>query len=309
MNKALIIGAGFLGSTLYQAFEWVPGWDVRIHDINPFNSKLQQDINSGELNIAVKWAPIEFAKEANLIFICLPTPMAPNGSCFTGAIEGTIQSIRSLGSKAQICIKSTVPPGTTQRLNERYGNICFSPEFLTEANALNDFINLKYQIIGYPEVMPDVFDSLECQVSKLYAAAAKRDPLLKHHPMELAGGDNIISISSTAAEMVKYMRNCYLATRLSFFNEMKQVCDKLGLRYPDVACIAGLDSRVGAHYNHIDEAEPEFSGSCLPKDLNAFIHFAKELGVDPKVASAVWAKNLEVAKKKTWLKEKGRAVV
>ena len=73
--------------------------------------------------------------------------------------------------------------------------------------------------------------------------------------------------------------------------------------------LAGLDWRVGKHYNAIDEDEPEFSGSCLPKDINAFIYFAKELGVDPKVARAVWDKNVEVAKRKTWEKMLGRAVI
>lgn len=309
MKNLLIVGAGFLGTTLYRAFLRLKDWNVQIHDKNPEESKLQKNLNSGDIHLGFEdnndprvpnWASMDAASEADLVFVCVPTPMKSNGECCTDIVESVISEIRSINENCWICIKSTVPPGTTQRMHDQYGNVCFNPEFLTEVNAFHDFTTLPYQIIGYAETIPNVYDSIGCPIRNLFESANSEG---------LIDATSILEFSAKTAEMIKYTRNCYLATRLSFFNEIKQICDKLDIDYEQMSYYAGLDSRVGNHYNRIYENEPEFSGVCLPKDLNALIYFATELGVDPKVAKAVWAKNVEVAKRRTWEKEKGRAVI
>ena len=116
-------------------------------------------------------------------------------------------------------------------------------------------------------------------------------------------------MSATELEMVKYTKNTYLATRLSFFNEIKQICDKLDVDFNFVKSVAGLDERVGNHYNTVNEDNPGWGGHCLVKDINALIYLEKSLGIDPKVLQAVADKNLEVRKYRDWEKQEGRAVI
>lgn len=283
--KVAIFGGGFVGFTCYQVFSKSPH-EVGIYDVNKEGSKAYLEGDD------VKFFSLEEAVQADLVFVCVPTPMSKEtGECRTHIVEGVIHDVREARQKSLIIIKSTVPPGTTEAMNEKYGNVAFSPEFLTEANALDDFISTGYQIIG----------SKNTQHQDTFASLIKSCPEIQDHLIE--------PLEPTEAEMVKYIRNTYLATRLSFFNEIKQICDKLGIYYPYLKYFAGLDQRVGGHYNSVNEDNPGFGGHCLPKDLNAMIFKAKELGVEPKVLKAVNEKNLEVRKNRDWETMEGRAIV
>ena len=308
-KKCLIIGAGFVGGTCYKVFHQLKNWDVQVHDLNPGESQLEQTFRNEFEDSEINWADPEgldatdSIKSADLIFVALPTPMIKDtGECHIGIVESAIKEVRKVNQDSWICIKSTVPPGTTQEMYQKWGRVCFNPEFLTEANALQDFRELRYQIIGSPHLMPGICDSVDNPIFDLYSDCRIQ---------KLLNIDDaaVLDLHSTQAEMIKYMRNCYLATRLSFFNEMAQICDASGLDFVATKWWAGLDSRVGQHYSEIDPEEPEFSGSCLPKDVNALIFFMKSLGGSPTMLEAVWKKNLEVAKKKTWEGEVGRAVL
>jgi UDPglucose 6-dehydrogenase len=279
-----IWGAGFVGATCYQAFSKVSGWDVIVWDKFPDKCKLKQempDANFDAYNAKVAYS-------ADLHFICVPTPMnKETGQCFTGIVEEVAKKIANHNKHgADIVIKSTVPPGTTKRLNDKYGRVFFNPEFLTEADAYEDFVSLPYQIVGNPG------RSRSTLLATLYQNAAKQGVI--------EGGKMMLDTDSTVAEMVKLTRNCYLATRLSFFNEIKQLCDKLEVNYDDMRALAGMDERIGTHYNRVSDDNPGWGLSCLPKDLNDLMFVAKDLGVDPKVMKAVWEKNLEVRKHRDW---------
>ena len=120
----------------------------------------------------------------------------------------------------------------------------------------------------------------------------------------------VIKTGSDTAEMVKYFTNCFLATKVGFANEMKQICDQHAIDYDKVVEYALYDKRIGT--SHLSTPGPDgkmgFGGSCFPKDLNALVVVAKQCGVDPKILQAVWEKNLEVRPEKDWELLKGRAV-
>ena len=110
--------------------------------------------------------------------------------------------------------------------------------------------------------------------------------------------------------MVKYFINTFLAVKVSFANEIKQICDLIDLDYDEVKDLALYDNRIGKTHLMVPgpDGEMGFGGTCFPKDIKAFIHFVKEQGIDPVVLEAVWDKNLQVRGKKDWLALPGRAI-
>ena len=218
--------------------------------------------------------------------------MNPDGSCDTSIIEETILKIDNVGTKDHVVIiKSTVLPGTTEKLNDRCTKIqvVFNPEFLTEANYIEDFKNQARIILGGPR--PGT-----TKVKTLYKKVFQETPIIK--------------TGSTIAELVKYFTNCFLASKVSFANEFKQVCDKVNADFDKVVEYALYDKRIGK--THFSVPGPDgklgFGGSCFPKDLNAFISLAIEAGINPAIMSATWEKNLELRPEKDWEKLLGRAV-
>lgn len=285
MIKIGIIGQGFVGGTCYEAFSKIEGYEVRAYDKDPERSK-----NS-----------FEEVVESNVIFVAVPTPMdLDTGECYTHIVDKVVAQIRAKNTDSYIVIKSTVPPGTTERLNFSYGKIAFSPEFLTEANAYTDFVNLPYQIVGYSEES-QLDDEGFGLIGDIFIDAYKQGIMQSRE---------IYSISARTAELCKYTRNTYLATRLSFFNEIKLVCDKLKIPYDELKYFAGLDERVGNHYNTVDPENPGFGGHCLPKDLSALVY-----EMENKLAQSAWLlrgvrdRNDAVRKERDWEKMPGRAVI
>ena len=274
-----IIGQGCVGNAIYQKFKNY--FDVLTYDLD---SKL---CNSTLENLCEK---------CETIFVCLPTPMNENGSCCTDIVEDCLKDIEILTSFEQkqktIVLKSTVSPGTTEKWNTEFSflQIIFNPEFLTEANAVSDFENQNRIILGGPRP----------QTTKLKQIYSKVFP--KAH---------IIKTNSTHAEMVKYLTNSFLATKVSFANEIYQICEKLKVDYDKVVEYATLDDRLGKTHWQVPGPDGDygFGGHCLPKDLSALIHIAMKLDVDINVLNAVEAANDVVRKNRDWENMKGRAVV
>ena len=219
--------------------------------------------------------------------------MNKNGSCNTDIVEGVVDDINKLSSKEKIVvIKSTISPGTTDRLNKKYKKISviFNPEFLTEANFIEDFKNQTRIILG----------GTRKGTNKLRQIYSKVFP--KSH---------IIKTGSKTAEMVKYMTNTYLATKVSFANEIYQICEKLNIDYDKVVEYSTLDERLG--YSHWSVPGPDedfgFGGHCFPKDLQALISVADELDLDVDVLRSTQHTNDKVRKDRDWERMKGRAVV
>jgi UDPglucose 6-dehydrogenase len=275
-----IVGQGFVGTAIKAGMS--PIFNVQTYD------KFKPEESTCE-NLD------ELAHRAEIIFICLPTPMKKTGECDLNIVKDTIMELDRIlapyGASKTLIIKSTVPPGTTKKLNEKCSSlqVVFNPEFLTEANYIEDFRNQSRIVIGGPRPATTL-------VKHMYR---KRFPMTP-----------IIKTGATTAELVKYFTNCFLATKVSFANEFKQICNELEVDYDKVVEYALHDERIGR--SHFSTPGPDgklgFGGSCFPKDLNAFIYLAISLGVEPAVLRAVWNKNIEVRPEKDWENLKGRAV-
>jgi len=191
-----------------------------------------------------------------------------------------------------VVIKSTIPPGTTEKLNEecKHIQVVFNPEFLTEANFIEDFKNQSRIIIGGPR-------PASTKVRQLFYKVFPKSHIIKTH--------------STIAEMVKYMTNTFLATKVSFANEIKMICDGLDIDYDKVVEYSTYDERLGKSHWAVPGPDGKlgFGGSCFPKDINALIHLAGELELCTEVLMGAWNTNLRVRPEEDWKELKGRAVV
>ena len=273
-----IIGQGFVGNAIYQKFKNY--FDVHTYDLDESKS------NDTKENVI----------HQQYLFLCLPTPMNTDGSCNVDIIERELENIDLIADNHEVVktvvIKSTISPGTTEKWNKKYEalNIVFNPEFLTEANAVEDFNNQNRIILGGPR---PATTELRRLYSKVFPKA------------------HIIKTDSTHAEMVKYLTNSFLATKVSFANEIYQVCQKLNIDYDKVVEYATLDDRLGKSHWNVPGPDGDFGfgGHCLPKDLSALIYLAMNLDTETNVLNAVEETNDVVRKNRDWENMKGRAVV
>jgi UDPglucose 6-dehydrogenase len=276
--KIGIVGQGYVGTAVKDVFK--NHYEIETYDIT-------KSLSSTE-------SVAELAKLTDLVFVCVPTPMNSDGSCNTFAVEkvvGNIENARRKRCKI-VAIKSTIPPGTTEDYNERCKNIqvLFNPEFLTEANFINDFRNQNRIIIGGPR-------PASTKLRQIYSLAFPNVPIIK--------------TGSTTAEMVKYMTNSFLATKVSFANEMKMICDKFSIDYDKVVEYSTYDDRLGKSHWSVPGPDGKlgFGGSCFPKDIQALIHYCNENEIPAKTLIAAWDTNLKVRPEKDWEELKGRAVM
>lgn len=270
-----IIGQGFVGNAIYQKFK------------NYYNV-LTFDLDNSKCNSTEK----ELINNSEVIFVCLPTPMNEDGSCNIDIVESVIKKINDTSKGKIVVIKSTIAPGTTDKLNSKYENItiAFNPEFLTERNAIEDYENQNRIILGGPRTATT---KLKQVFSKVFPKA------------------EIIKTDSTHAEMVKYLINTFLSVKVSFANEIYQLCGKLSIDYDKVVEYATHDERLGNSHWSVPGHDGDFGfgGHCFPKDLSALISLTNELDTLNNVLNATKKTNDLVRVDRDWENMKGRAVV
>lgn len=267
MTKIGIVGYGYVGKAVEYGFK--PKNEILIHDKFLPSLPLKKLVESAEI-----------------IFVCVPTPMdAKYSKIDLSIVESVISDITKLAKKLKkqpiIVIKSTVVPGTTRKLGKKYNypEILFNPEFLTEANYLFDFVNPDRIIVG-----GDV-DWVRRKLVDLYRTSFNNPPIFQTDP--------------TTAEMVKYMANTYLATKVIFANEMFNLCEKLGIKYEEMKKMTVADKRI--YDSHLDiTTQRGFGGKCFPKDTVALLGLAKEVGIELSVLESAWKKNLKIRKVYDW---------
>jgi len=266
-----VIGNGFVGSAL------IGGFSLNVNKINVYDKN--ESISNNSFNSTIK--------DSEIIFICLPTPMNMSGECDLGIINSVLKDIVNLDcnlSDKIFVIKSTVPPGTTQQLSHKYNKLkfVFNPEFLTERTARLDFINTSRIVLG----------GAPKDTEKIESLYRLKFPYTK-----------IIKTDFETAEMIKYMANCFFSTKISFMNEMKQIAEAANVDWETAKEGLMSDGRVGNSHVNVPghDGSHGFGGKCFPKDINALIHKAEELGIEPLVLKAAWKKNLEVREVHDWL--------
>ncbi len=224
----------------------------------------------------------EAVLDSDITFITVGTPSRPDGSVDLSFIEQSAveigKALKKKGDYHLVVTKSTIIPGTTQNLvrpaveeysgkkaGEAFG-LCMSPEFLREGTAIYDTIEPDRVVIGeYDKKSGDILEKLFQEFH------GPKVPILR---MNLA-----------SAEMVKYTNNCMLATRISFINEIANVCEKIeGVDVTEIAKGVGLDHRIGASFLR---AGAGWGGSCFPKDVKALIAFSRDFGYEPRILDAV----------------------
>ena len=281
MQKIGIIGRGFVGSAVEFGFSPNTGCDaeVRVYDKDPSKSlhTLKDTVN-----------------KSDFLFMSVPTPANKDGSINLDIIYEAVSDIDKVCHKDNVLIlRSTVVPGTTRELQEQFPklNIVFNPEFLTERSAKFDFINQARFILGGKKINTS-------RVASLF---------------KWRFGQSVPTIETNfeTAELIKYMNNCFLATKVSFMNEMRLISDACGARWEDAIEGFVRDGRVA--HSHVNVPGPDgkmgFGGSCFPKDIQAMISFAKSMGITPTTLQGAWRTNLKVRPEREWEKMKGRAVV
>jgi len=223
-------------------------------------------------------------EKSDYIFVCLPTPIKKDESGIELLIiDENIKKITKYTNRTDkvIIIKSTVVPGTTESFIKKYPKslFCFNPEFLTERAFLQDFINTDRIVIGADNSL--VFR----KVASIYQSVMPNTKIFQTDP--------------TSAEMVKYMANCYLASKVIFANEMYDICEKLEIKYEEVKEMVTADKRINDAHLNVTTLRG-FGGKCFPKDLLALRGLAKKMKVDTTILDAVWKKNLKIRKVKDW---------
>lgn len=308
------IGYGFIGNAVVELFRpHVKG--VLVYDKAGYEGKPQfQNVFLGtsiDLVVGV----------SEVIFVAVPTPMKPSGECHTDIVESVIQDIqnsalrleRDLGSFV-VVIKSTVPPGFTKKLQDKYAlRIVFSPEFLTEASAVKDFKTTNRVIIGG--------DEEDARVVYKYFEGVWPDRMINTFDGSNPDGIvHIIQCESGVAEMVKLSTNVHLTAKVMVSNELYLICQKLGIPYDDVKLLTQLDRRIGT--SHMNVPGPDgnlgYGGHCFVKDTQNLAYLADKLGtvrqgVGPEsngssLFEELHHRNMQIREDRDWEAQKGRAV-
>ncbi|MGI8309288.1 UDP-glucose dehydrogenase family protein [Saccharopolyspora hattusasensis] len=284
-RRIVVVGTGYVGLTTGACLaslghrvvcsdvntakvEQLSRGEVRIHE--PGLAELvQEGIAAGRLEFVVGSAGA--VAEAEVVFLCVPTPMGAGGEADLAVVEAVAHEVRELLPAGCVLVtKSTVPVGTSARLRELVGRedvpVVSNPEFLREGSAVHDFLNPDRIVVG-----SDSQDAAE-RVAALYARL----------------GAPTVLTDAASAEMVKYAANCFLATKLSYVNAIAELCERLGADISDVTEGMGYDRRIGQSFL---QPGPGWGGSCLPKDTAALLQVAEAVDFDFPLLQATISSN------------------
>ena len=242
-RRVLIIGHGVVGRNMAKIFP-----DADIHD------PAQGRTATGMHDVA---------------FVCVPTDMLPDGRCDTSIVEEVVRE--HLGHVDVFCIKSTVPPGTTDRIAEEMSAHCvFSPEYYGGTPSANG-VDYDFVILG--------------------GAPRSRAAVAEVYKERMTGAFHIMQTDAKTAELCKYMENSFLALKVTFCNEFYRLSRALGVDYNELREAWLLDPRIGRSHTFVYEDHPFYDSHCLNKDVPAIIEVAREAGAFPYLLDMVRSLN------------------
>ena len=257
-DKVGIIGLGFVGSAINSSLEMT--MHSRLTLVDPakgYTDKIEDCVN------------------CTGIFVCVPSPMGDDGSCDTSILESVLTQLKDVGYNGVIISKCTAPPDVYERLNAEYPNLVHAPEFLTAVNAVSDYENGSFAMIG----------------GRVPAYQREAERIIRISQSLL--GENVVYCSIGEAALAKYTINSFLATKVIFMNEIYNLSQKLGLRYEVVAAMYTMDPRIGKSHTVVPGPDGAFGfgGACFPKDTAALLKIAEQHGSDMMVLDAAVKKN------------------
>lgn len=255
--KIGVVGCGVVGSAVADGLERV-GNSVFRHDPKLHTS-------SSDLLLS----------HPEIIFICVPTPSNEDGSCDTVIVRDVLYDLNRLAylsapMRPIIAIKSTVPPGTTERLKSlmkwEFQDICFVPEFLRERSAFSDFVN-GHDLLA---IGSNNYNTIRA-ITECHGKLPKK----------------VACMTPTEAELLKYYSNCFNAARITFANVMYEICKSCGADYDVVKNAFIMRETATDLYMDANDNFRGYSGPCLPKDTNALRALIKEKGMDYQLFEAI----------------------
>lgn len=277
-----IVGYGYVGKSTESFFP--SNCDTMIYDIDS-NVCKPKNLQINELS------------KCDLVFVSVPTPMNKDGSCHTSIVSSVVQQLHDVNVK-NIIVRSTVPVGFCDK------NQCFfMPEFITEKNWKNDVENTKDWIFGTSK---DLFNET------IELTDILQNVLNKSKEENKIKDSNLIVVQNEYAEVAKLTRNCILATKVSFLNEINKFCEKRNLKYSMVRDLMVLDQRIGDSHTSVPGHDNEygFGGTCFVKDIWSLKSLFKENEVESPIIDAVIHRNENIDRKsRSWENMTGRAVI
>ncbi len=301
--KICVIGTGYVGLVSGTCFAEI-GHRVTCIDIDENKIKtlkqgespiyeqgltelLKRNIKSKRISFSSGYDSV---KNAAVIFLAVGTPSSDSGEANLTYLFSAAETVAAnFSENSIIVIKSTVPVGTSSKVRDIIKNktdknffLVSNPEFLKEGSAVEDFMRPDRVIIGHQN------EEAASIMTDLYA------PLLRQ-------GNPIHMMSNVSAEMSKYVANCFLATKISFINEVARLCDRTGADINEVRQGISSDRRIGSHFFY---PGPGYGGSCFPKDVKALMFTAKEHDMNLKIIEACESVNDE---QKTYMAKKMKA--
>lgn len=276
-----IIGNGFVGKATFQ---------LRCDDIEVLAYDLNPDA------CFPKGTTLYDMSKCEIIFISVPTPMSKDGSCHLNIIESVLNDLKQINYNGNVVCRSTVPVGTCDKLN-----VSFMPEFLTEKNFVDDFVNNPDWIFGM--VSSPESGVVKEKLTRLFQLAYDNDRVKSN---------TLHFVTNSEAEMIKMFRNCFLATKVSFCNEVAEFCEKKSVDYSIVMDLATKDKRIGPGHASVPghDGKKGYGGTCFPKDTSSLRYEMTNINMTPHVLDAIIKRNTIIDRpEQDWMLDQGRAAI
>ena len=250
--KIGFVGLGFVGDAIAKSYDQPSNLIIR-------------DPNKG---YTASW---EELRECEGIFISVPSPSNSDGSCDSSILQDVLTNLK--GYTGVIISKVTATPNIYERLQEQYHNLVYVPEFLTAANAYQDYQRENWAVIG----------------GKIHAYKKEAERIIRYSKKDL----QVSFCSIGEASLYKYIVNSFLATKVVFMNEMHTLAESKGYDWNKIRNMMLFDVRIGPSHTQVPGPDGQygFGGMCFPKDTSAILHYAKSLDCDLNVLNNAVKKN------------------
>lgn len=249
-----IVGLGFVGSAIRDCYE-DHGFNIVCVDVDP----------------AKATGTYDDLKLCEAVFVCVPSPSKENGECDTSILNMVLYFLQDY--KNVIISKTTAPPAFYEKIQKAYPNLVYVPEFLTANNAVKDFNNTDFAIVG---------GSVQAYQRETIRLLSAVQPIKNH-----------VFVSIGEAALIKYIVNSFLATKVVFMNEMAELSTAHGYDWNNIIRSLSMEKRMGTSHFHVPGPDNHhgFGGHCFPKDTNAFVKYASKLSVQLSVLKSAIKKN------------------